>query len=92
MTQLIPIVENHTTTTIDLCKACLDGIPLFSGSRIKLPLTAKGAIHGHSDLGSFIISKYNDNFALQAWGEFVITGHPTHSEYIVKITLKKAHQ
>lgn len=88
MTPLIPIVANNTTTTIDLCKACLDAVPLYPGSRLKLPLTAKGAIHGHSDIGSFIISKYNDNFALQAWGSFKITGHTHDSEYIIEITLK----
>lgn len=88
MNTLTPIVVNNTITTIDLCKACLDAIPLYPGSRIKLPLTSRGAIHGHSDIGSFIISKYDDNFAYQAWGKFKIAGKSKDDEYIIEINNK----
>lgn len=89
MENLVAIVLNSTTVTFDMCKICLDIIPLYPSSRMKLPLTAHGGMHGHSDIGSFTISKHYNNFAHQTWGNIEIQTSQKGNEYIFEIKPKK---
>lgn len=89
MKDLNAFIINSTPIVINLCKISLDITELYPGSRIRLPLTAHGAIHGHTDIGSFIISKRYDKFATRSWGMLVISTSQTENECIFDITLKK---
>lgn len=89
MSLLDILIINETDTLVDLCKACIETTPLYPGATISLPLTVRSWIHGHSDCGGFVITRYDNTFTKKTWGIFEITIEETKHDFIFHLTHKK---
>ncbi len=86
MRSLGAIALNKTDSAIELCKLSLPGIKLAPGEQTKLQFTAVGTIHGHSDIGSFVINKHYGAYVHNSWGQLKLNVRETETDYIFEIT------
>ena len=86
MRSLGAIALNKTESTIELCKLSLPGIKLAPGKGTKLQFTTFGTIHGHSDIGSFVINKHYGAYVHNSWGHLKLNVIETDTDYIFEIT------
>lgn len=82
------LLENRTMLTFDLCKASPLCIKLFPGDTQELPLTARGWMHGHSEDGSFVIQKKDNEVTFKAWGKVVLEMNQSDDEAHIKVMME----
>lgn len=88
MRTLGAIARNSTSSTIELCKSSLPGIKLEPGEEKQLQFTAIGTIHGHSDVGSFVIHKHYGAYVHNTWGQLKFDVKEDDSNYLFDIICK----
>lgn len=63
------LIKNLTSTTIELSQANIETTPVFVRSTNELHMTMISWWHGHSEIGSFIITKRYDEIKFKCWGK-----------------------
>lgn len=79
---------NQTFMTIDICQASVNCTPIYMGEKLELRLTARGWLHGHSEEGSFVIQKNDNNFDFKVWGNLAVEMFQNSDDVTFKVMMK----
>jgi len=62
------LIKNLTSVTLELSQANTETKPVFSGSLNELHMTMISWWHGHSEIGSFVITRRYEEIKFKCWG------------------------
>lgn len=88
MERITMTLVNNSSVSIDLCKASIHSTELLPNSSREILTTNKSWIHGHSKIGSFIITRDYENFEFKSWGKLILKPLAENNS-IVEILEKK---
>ncbi len=82
------LIKNLTPVSIELCQSSLNTITLFSGSTFQLTMRSVSWWHGHSDIGSLVITRRHNNINSRVWGNLILKTIQTDDSVVFELTEK----
>ena len=82
------LIKNLTPNLIEHCQSSLNTITLFSGSTFKLTMRSVSWWHGHSDIGSFVITRRHNDINFKVWGNLVLKSVQNDDSVVFELTEK----
>lgn len=86
------LIKNASPVTIELSQANVETTCVFTGSINEIHMTSISWWHGHSEIGSFIITKRYEAINFKCWGNLKLNLIQNENSTIFEIVEKNSSE